>query len=1442
MSVHLPLFAFFFPCPSRNFLATAAWLQAPVDDHLLVARPPPLLAAPAPRIGADQYLVRVGTEVVGLAPLMGYDFANGAGRLPGLWDEEAYGRAFTALPPTPVVLADTRVMATVLGLPCTVDLRLVGTVGLEVATAIDMRTRSARVSLRPSLTSRLAATVAMQVPAMEAGFSLDGTLVEATLEPLRQRRVPETPRAAGIFPDFTLCTRLDLRSSAHTFAATQTFRLQLQPVCAPCGSFCLQCNLTWCCEGTRFWERYNTSTPIDHALAGECLPARVVVTPTVTATAPGLAVGRQVGPGAVALRWRLPQSSLAAAVSALLNTAWYDVTLGQHEGHPDLHTARLTAAALNHWASDLVLPAFPPTSPQGTVSAVITPRQLFPRLGGTGLTPVRVGATGLEMPMAEELVVVVGATVDAVEVRVRASPLVARMAVALGTTSGAADLLSWLPLEAADLPADGLLRFQGLNMTGISTAYLSLQLIGYRGSSFQSRVYPIPLTTTTTATLDADATATAAAAVAADQTAPGVVYLNDGAPVGLWQVPTDAQALSSMTSYTFHLSLVETGSGLRSLSAGLSTAAPLGTWPEVTDGWVQVQSWNATPAVLAWQGTYTLTGLHLVDGGRYYCKIYYCKIHVEDHAGHVTEGTSDGFLVDGTNPALPGPLAIRAPATALASASRLTVTWPQPRSRVPLRSLHLGVGPTCAAATATLPLARALALPGPDMLFTSAVRGAQNPTAARLLPAPWALATTPDPLGNVTVAAATVSGLGLVTGQSYYAALRLVALSGREGLACAGPYLIDTIPPVAGPVRVTSAQTHDSGTRYTQANRAAIVLEWDECTDIDGSGVARYEAAIGRAPNATDVLMWVGVGGSGARGASLEGLALEVGFEYWVTLRCGPDLDHHHPAPLVITPESPRLGPSSLRFAALADSTSLPTMSPLLPSRPDLLLTYQTNTTHARLHWEVTTNDSAVARVTGSLGLDCNATVGWPLTAVLPQWDYSGREAAHWLSDAVIPLPAGLPVGTPIYATICLTSRAGGQTCGCTASPLLLDPTSPVLTRLPVVWQAGDDESGLVQVVVELVNVEDEETAVARLVINGSALAAASSSTPQELLLPNLPHDLPTGHYRLRLTATNGAQLVGSLMSTSRLWLDLGDHPVGELPAYFQFTAPNGTLVSQAEYALVNATFAQLGQVVHTSDPWVTPDVTGWAPLGLPGSLLRLESLPTGGCSAVLVRTWSWAHTAIVAPSSVFCVDLGAPELAISAASAVANTTDSLVVTWRAHAPSGIRNVSLALGSIPGAHDILPETAPSTVTPADTPTSPDFDLGEDGVRVAIPLDMETGRVYYPKVTVTTWANRTYHLVGQGVLVDATAPEAAQMLDLRQGPAGARGLWMPTIDEVRAGLIVMRPAEILWDPSHNFLVGLGHSNSRTMCPPLDTRLTDCLAHFGPFIHFLVSVIP
>ncbi len=152
----------------------------------------------------------------------------------------------------------------------------------------------------------------------------------------------------------------------------------------------------------------------------------------------------------------------------------------------------------------------------------------------------------------------------------------------------------------------------------------------------------------------------------------------------------------------------------------------------------------------------------------------------------------------------------------------------------------------------------------------------------------WAIGTTPGgqqvmafTTTGISGTQATRSGLTLTSGTTYYVSVRAIDKVGNLGTAAVSDgVMADAVAPAKGTVNDGGVVGADIN---FQQSATTLAANWSGFADGNGSGIDRYEWAIGTTPGGQEVLAFTSVGT--ATSASKTGLALGDNVKYHVTVR-----------------------------------------------------------------------------------------------------------------------------------------------------------------------------------------------------------------------------------------------------------------------------------------------------------------------------------------------------------------------------------------------------------------------------------------------------------------------------------------------------------------------------------------------------------------------------
>jgi autotransporter-associated beta strand protein len=152
----------------------------------------------------------------------------------------------------------------------------------------------------------------------------------------------------------------------------------------------------------------------------------------------------------------------------------------------------------------------------------------------------------------------------------------------------------------------------------------------------------------------------------------------------------------------------------------------------------------------------------------------------------------------------------------------------------------------------------------------------------------WAIGTTPggtDVMAftseGISGTGATRSGLSLTSGTTYSVSVRAIDNAGNVSTPVSSDgVMADAVAPVAGTVK--DGPVAGSDITYQQS-ATSFSASWSGFADVNGSGIDRYEWAIGTTPGGHNVMAFTSVGT--ATTASTSGLSLNDNVRYFVTVK-----------------------------------------------------------------------------------------------------------------------------------------------------------------------------------------------------------------------------------------------------------------------------------------------------------------------------------------------------------------------------------------------------------------------------------------------------------------------------------------------------------------------------------------------------------------------------
>ena len=134
---------------------------------------------------------------------------------------------------------------------------------------------------------------------------------------------------------------------------------------------------------------------------------------------------------------------------------------------------------------------------------------------------------------------------------------------------------------------------------------------------------------------------------------------------------------------------------------------------------------------------------------------------------------------------------------------------------------------------------------------------------------------------GITGTAASRSGLSLISGTTYYVSVRAIDKVQNVSTAVTSDgVMADSVAPSAGTVK----DGHTVGSDITyQKSATSFSASWSGYADVNGSGIERYEWAIGTTSGGTDAMAFTSVGT--ATDASTSALSLSDNVRYFVTVK-----------------------------------------------------------------------------------------------------------------------------------------------------------------------------------------------------------------------------------------------------------------------------------------------------------------------------------------------------------------------------------------------------------------------------------------------------------------------------------------------------------------------------------------------------------------------------
>jgi hypothetical protein len=301
----------------------------------------------------------------------------------------------------------------------------------------------------------------------------------------------------------------------------------------------------------------------------------------------------------------------------------------------------------------------------------------------------------------------------------------------------------------------------------------------------------------------------------------------------------------------------------------------------------------------------------------------------------------------------------------------------------------------------------------------------------------WAIGTTSggtDVLAyttdGITGTAATKSGLNLTSGTTYYVSVRAIDKVGNVSTAVtSGGVMADSVAPTTGTVKDGSTAGVDI--TYQQALNS-LSASWSGFADVNGSGIDRYEWAIGTTSGGTDVLAYTSDGITGTA-ATRSGLNLTSGTTYYVSVRA---IDKIGNVSTAVTSDG-----------VMADSVAPTTGTVKDGSTAGIDITYQQALNSLSATW------SGFADVNGS-GID---RYEWAIGTTS-----GGTDVLAYTSDGITGTGAtrsglNLTSGTTYYVSVRAIDKIGNVSTAVTSNGVMADSVAPTTGTVKDGSTAGVD-------------------------------------------------------------------------------------------------------------------------------------------------------------------------------------------------------------------------------------------------------------------------------------------------------------------------------------------------------------------------------------------------
>lgn len=674
-----------------------------------------------------------------------------------------------------------------------------------------------------------------------------------------------------------------------------------------------------------------------------------------------------------------------------------------------------------------------------------------------------------------------------------------------------------------------------------------------------------------------------------------------------------------------------------------------------TPGQIDVVNW--TDIGLA--TSVTRTGLDLHEASH-----YFISVRATNNVGLLSEvGASDGILIDSTPPPAP---AVTDDGAFTSSSDTLHATWTSVTSPSGIASYEYSIG-TAAGQTD--------------------VKG-------------WA---------DVGLAyEASVTGLALTTGSSYFINVRAISTVGKAGAVGSSDGIrVDTTTP-------TSPVVTDGGAYSSSATQLAA--SWT-CSDPE-SGITLYEYAVGTSAGATDTRDWTSA--NAQTSITIDSLLLADGAIYYISVRAT------NGAGLVS-----ELGTSD---GIIVDLTP--------PSTPTVTDDGVYSTSASQLHatWASSDAQSGITKYEYAIGttVEGTNTVNWTSAALATEKTITGLSLAS---------------GTQYYISVRATNGAGFVSQIGTSDGILVDatpPSTPVVTddgrytrnttTLHAVWASADAETGIT-----LCEYSIGTSIGGANVVGWTGIGTATSVTRSDLTLAN------GATYYFNVRATNAAGLVSAVGSSDGITLDTTPPPAPTVTDDGVYTANTAQL-----HATLSCTDPESGIASYDYAVGTTPlgtDMVDWESGGAgPDITATGLSLATGITYYISARAINGeGATGAPATSDGIKVDNTPPVgLAVTDDGDFTASATSLHGSWSATDPeSGIAKYRCCIGTAPGSNN----------------TADWLDVGSSIDHTFAGLSLVNGTTYYITVIAVNGAGGPSAPVSSnGIKADLTPPSTPVVTD------------------------------------------------------------------------------